>query len=248
MDDPSINSSRWTGSPAEQVLPGSYRAPTHAIGGSMWSTEWGRTRDHGFEPPMRFTNAQKMWVRLIGVACLSPLLLLAANYFVHAAVSDAFWMDNRWWLLGWSIMMIPILAIEFLAGVPSRPLLRSIVPVATIVANLGFALWYAVTALASHADAVASKPERTFELGRSCGKYCSYTVHQRADGTTIEGEFVGEPVSSGYTCAIAQRLDGRLGFSWIRVIERSPPPPSEIPWPIRREVCFSAKPISEVKG
>lgn len=248
MDDPSINSSKWTGSTAEQMLPGAYRAPTHIIGGSMWSTEWERVRAHGLKPTAPLTDAQKFWVRLMGLACLSPLSLLAANYFVHAAVPDAFWTDNRWWLVGWATMTIPILAIEFWAGVPTRPLRRSVVPAATIVANLGFAIWYLLTALATHADAVASKPERTFEIWRSCGRHCSYTVHQRADGTTIEGEFVGEPISAGYICAIAQRLDGRLGFSWVRVLERSPPPPSEIPWPIRREACFSGKPMSEVKG
>lgn len=214
----------------------------------MWTTEFERMRAQPLPKPQPLTGSQKQWLRLIGAACFSLLFLWGANLFVHGAVKDAFWADNASWLIWWGGGVIIVIARELIAGVPSRPLLRSIVPALVIVATAGFSLWYAVAALSAHARASASRPERTFELTLGCGKNCIYQVHQRPDGTTIEGIDVGGPVEEAYSCTIAQRLDGDRGFSWIRVIERSPPPPSEIAWPIRRQLCFSNIPLAEVKG
>jgi len=49
-------------------------------------------------------------------------------------------------------------------------------------------------------------------------------------------------------CTEVQRLQGDYGFVWIRVVDRSRPPVHEIAWPIRREDCFSNKPLATLKG
>jgi hypothetical protein len=59
---------------------------------------------------------------------------------------------------------------------------------------------------------------------------------------------IGAPLAYWPVCTEVQRLQGDYGFVWIRVVDRSPPPVHEIAWPIRREDCFSNKPLATLKG
>jgi len=104
----------------------------------------------------------------------------------------------------------------------------------------------------AHANATASTPERTLEIGeyqKSVSSRRSRLVflHQRADGRLMEGGR-RKPLPYAPNCALAQRLTGQYGFAWVKVIERSPPPEHQIAWPIRREDCFSNKPIATLIG
>jgi hypothetical protein len=194
------------------------------------------------------TPAVKRWARALGAVLLSPLALVAAWLFVHAASSDQIFEDHRAWLVLWGLGLIAVLAYEFRQLKSDHPNARALFLTAVLASTLSFAGWYSYAAVTAHANARVSPSERTFEFYHRCGRNCGYYVHQRADGTTIEGVQNDLPAPYGSTCAIAQRLDGNYGFTWTRVLERSAPPGHEVMWPIRREDCFSDKPLSALHG
>jgi hypothetical protein len=120
---------------------------------------------------------------------------------------------------------------------------------AALGATVGGACLYPYAALTSYAQAVPTLRERTFEIYR-CHNRCrfgGYFVHQRANGTTVEGEYAGRRLAYG-RCTTVQQLIGDYGFTWVRVIERSRSGGHEINWPIRREDCFSTKPMSSLRA
>jgi hypothetical protein len=235
MADPTIHSSGWTGPIDEQVLP--YRAQPNRIFG------WPRRPQPGIAP----TPAERRRARLLALVLLSPLLLFAAWYAVHMATTDTMIADHREWLKCWAMAAIGWFALDCLGGKPANPTVRILLLALVFGATVLFAGWYSYTVLKSHADARPLKAERAYELNERCGRNCSYFVHQRADGTSVEGMAVGEPVPYGATCTLVQRLEGDYGFSWIRVLERSPPSAHEVIWPIRREDCFSDKPLATLR-
>src|SRR5207249_4874051 len=110
------------------------------------------------------------------------------------------------------------------------------------------AVLYDYAAIASRRRVLPMAPERTYEIVRHRSRLPDYVVHQRVDGSTIEGENIGTAVPYGTTCAEVQRLQGEYGFAWVKVVGKSPPPEHEIAWPIRREDCFSNKPLSSLRG
>lgn len=243
MPDPIIHSSSWTG----PVEDGRQRLADVGIDPS-----WIPRDAEGLnwaKPAVSTTPEQRQWARLLGYLFLSPLLLLAAWFFAHAASRDTLWTDHRGWLILWTIGIATFVLSEFRAGKPADPTVRSRLLALALSATCAFACWYSYVAVTSHSDAIATRPERAFELyypGHS-RRSSGYYLHQRADGSTIEGKSFGKPIPYGRTCTLVQRLNGEFGFSWIRVLQRTPPPEHEIAWPIRREDCFSDKPIASLK-
>jgi len=240
MSDPTIHSESWTGPQEDLRQPPMDRRP-----GSWSFGKPGRAAPH-----LPASGQQRQWARLVGFVFLSPLLLLASWFFVHAASADILWTDQRHWLVLWGLAVIAIGAREVHAGIPAEPAIRSRVLTLLLTATCAFSVWYPYAAISAHSIAVASAPERTFELyfHRRVSHGGDYFLHQRRDGTTIEGSWAGPAVRYGTTCALTQRLNGDYGFSWIRVIERTAPPAHEVLWPIRREDCFSRKPLSTLRG
>lgn len=179
---------------------------------------------------------------------VSPVSLLIGYWFAGAAIPDqgartlfgplTLWgilaVSTGWWQLG-SLSRDLVVVRQLLV----RALL--------IVVVLGGPL-YAYAAIDSHAHARALPPERTFEIHR-CWHRCytgGYFLHQLPDGETIEGEYAGPALPYG-SCATVQELVGKYGFSWVRVVDRMKWKGHELLWPIRREDCFSNKPLSSLK-
>jgi hypothetical protein len=181
---------------------------------------------------------------------VSPLLLWIAHYFVRSVIPDRLIAGPTWPLVVWAAIAAGVGAWQFTSTsrrllAPKRAVLAMLIAVTVAAAFL-----YGYLALTSHAQARPLRQERTFEFYRCPGKCRStgHYVHQRSDGTTVEGEHLGPPVPHGPRCTIVQRLSGDYGFLWIRVVERSPASQSELQWPIRREDCFSDKPIQSLTG
>jgi hypothetical protein len=179
---------------------------------------------------------------------LSPALLLCAAIVLHYWIRDPFLNDNAIWLYAWGFSAIAV----GIAGMTSRSttllFIRKVTVAAALLATVAFSGWYVHLGVSSHANAQASAPERTLEFIRRCGRKCSEIVHQRADGSTVEGRWAGAPLPYAYSCAVVQRLNGDHNFRWVRVVERSKGDGSSIAWPIRREDCFSTKPVSSLHG
>jgi hypothetical protein len=180
---------------------------------------------------------------------LSPITLALGYWVTRFAIRDPFGQDFIGPLCLWG--SLAVLTGFWQLGSKSQQLLplRQLALAAALVATLGVASLYPYAAITAYAQATPSARERTFEIYRCHGR-CRYTggyfVHQRADGTTVEGEYVGPPLAYG-RCALVQRFSGNYGFSWVRVLERSQAG-EQLNWPIRREDCFGTKPVSSLKG
>lgn len=194
--------------------------------------------------PPDVRRTQRLAVSLL----LSPITLAIGYWVTRFAIRDPFGQDFIAPLCLWGVLAI--LAGFSQLGSKSRRFipLRQLALAAALLATLGAAFLYPYAAIAAYAHATPSARERTFEIFRCHGRcrYSGYFVHQRADGTTVEGEYVGPPLPYG-RCALVQRFSGDYGFSWVRVLERSQAG-GQLDWPIRREDCFGTKPVWSLKG
>jgi len=68
------------------------------------------------------------------------------------------------------------------------------------------------------------------------------------DGSSVEAQFYWRShryINRNGECFSVRKLTGPFGFSWMKVLETPPPPRnSELWWAIKREDCFSNKPLS----
>ena len=180
---------------------------------------------------------------------LSPLVLWLAWYIMISGVRDAILADNSHWLILWAMGAIALGFWQFRSRSMHLISLRKVLLGLAFVATLGAAAFYVFAGLTAHAQAEATAPERTFEISerRASGRHgYTVTLHQRSDGTLIEGGF-RQPLPYGSKCALAQRLAGNHGFVWVRVLDRSRSPErGGLNWAIRREECFSNMPLSSL--
>jgi hypothetical protein len=194
-------------------------------------------------PEVRRTQRLAVWL------LLSPITLAIGYWVTRFAIRDPFGQDFSALLCLWGLLAVVTGSWQLLSKSPRLIPLRQVALAAALVATAGAALLYPYVAIAAYAHATPFARERTFEIFRCHGR-CRYSggyfVHQRADGTTVEGEYAGPPLPYG-RCATVQRLSGDYGFSWVRVVERSQAG-GQLNWPIRREDCFGTKPVSSLKG
>lgn len=240
-----FSSTKWTG-PWKAIRP--HRGIfTHAPGAHGYATDYQRI----FEA-RRAAEAIPGEVRgVMGLGALllfgSPLILWIAWQVLRWSSSSIIVADNRDVLVAWGLAMIALGLWQVLSRSPRLVLLRKAILLLALVATFAVAAAYLYAGIDARRNARASAPERTYVLARSCGRGCVTAVHQRADGTTVEGIDMGPPVEFARICSLVQRLDGAYGFSWVRVLQRTRAPRGgELPWPIRREECFSAIPLSEL--
>jgi hypothetical protein len=249
VSDP-IHSSGWTG-PIESQTAFQRGEFTHRPGEPDFTSDYQRLlqarRPRGPVTPV--TPEVRGVMRLAALLFLgTPVMLLCAWFFLHAIIGDAFVNDNRIWLIAWGLAAMATGLTQMISRSAFAAFLRKGFLALALAATAAFTAAYVRLGFTAHAHASITAAERTYELYHNCGRNCGYYVHQRADGTTIEGTWVGDAVPYGSTCTLAQRLDGAYGFSWTRVLDRSPPSEHELIWPIRREDCFSDKPLSTLKG
>ena len=186
--------------------------------------------------------------RLAGWLLLSPAVLLVGYWVANAVIPDQAAHNLFGAVTLWGLLAFFTAFWQLKSESRSLVLLRQVVIGALLIAMIVGGPLYAYGAIASHAQARPLRRERTFEIYR-CGRSChfgGYFLHQRLDGETIEGEYAGPPVPYG-SCATVQVLVGNYGFSWVRVLERMESRGHDLSWPVRREDCFSAKPLSSLR-
>ena len=234
----------------EQVLP--QRPSTHAVGEPSSTGYYQQILTAqmaaGQIPPE--VRSVLRWSFLTMV--LAPVSLWIAWAFTRAAISEYPVQANAQWLVGGWGISAALTAWQFAIRSERFIFLRKLAVAAVLAGTIGFGAWYAKSALGARANAHTTVPERVFAFvdyrGRSPFRQ---EVHwfQRADGTVFGGESGAKPLPDYSTvCASVQRLVGDYGFEWVRVTETSRPSPAEIAWPIRREDCFSNKPLSSLQG
>jgi hypothetical protein len=241
MPDP-IHSSGWTGDPPER--PSTYGTDISSVSSEYQTLLRSQQELASLPPDLRALR------RAAGFLFLSPLALWIAYFCIRTVIPDAFKQDYRGLLIVWSLLAMLAAACELTATSRKFIGLRRAFLATGIGTTIGGACLYGYAVTTSYAQALPSTRERTFEIYR-CDRRCRFGghfVHQRADGSTIEGQQVGASPAYGRSCTTVQQLSGDYGFSWVRVLERSPPAEHEVAWPIRREDCFSSKPLSSLKG
>jgi hypothetical protein len=186
--------------------------------------------------------------RLSLLLLVSPLLLIGARLFAAAATADILAADHGAWLAIWGIGVFGLAILQLKKLFKRAPAWTNFVLALVLAQTVAVAVLYDYAAITSRRSAVPGTPERTYEIVRHRNRLPDYVVHQRADGSTVEGEDIGAAVPYGTACVEVQRLQGHYGFAWVKVVGRSPPPEHEVAWPIRREDCFSDKPLATLKG
>lgn len=239
------DSSKWTGPPDEGLARGR-GVFTHRYGEPAFTNDYTR-----FQEAERIAAQTPPEVRrVMGLAALlliSPLMLLLAWLLLGAITPDALSQDNRRWLILWGSAVAALASTQIAWRSTRAILFRKALLGLALLATAGASVAYVYLGLTSHSGATASAPERAFEWQESCGRHCTTIIHQLADGSTLEGVHVGAPVQDARSCALAQRLEGTYGFSWVRVLDRSRRPGrGQLAWPISREECFSNEPLSSL--
>jgi hypothetical protein len=239
------DSSKWTGPLDEGV--GRWRgAFTHRSGEPAFTNDYARFQE-ARRIAAQIPPAVRRVMGLATLLLLSPLMLLVAWLALAAITPDTLGQDNRHWLILWGSAVAALAATQITWPYARAIFIRKAILGLALVATAGASVAYVYLGLTSHAGATASAPERAFEWQHSCGRHCTRTLHQRADGSTLEGIHVGAPAQEARSCALTQRLDGPYGFSWVRVLDRSRTPRrGQLAWPISREECFSDEPLSSL--
>lgn len=242
MSDP-ISSKSWTGDTEAKLAERRFLGQTQGLGGPVYVSDRIAEAERG---AIEFPSELRSLLRLAWFALLSPLFLFCAWLAVQMTTHEVIVQDNSTYLLAWSfaVAALAVAQMVFRSTLLIGP--RKAVMIITITATLVASVGYVVFASRSKANALGSRPERTFELDRSIeSRFFPRTevTHQLADGTLLEGGYLS-PVSSAHVCTLAQRLTGDYHFTWVRVLDRSRSRQrGELAWPIRREECFSDLPL-----
>ena len=241
-----IHSSSWTGPPDPPPPEWERRLLFH---GMPTFAQISAAQDAARQKLARLPAEQRAGVRrsarLAGLLLISPLFLLGARLFAGAVISGAFAVDHSGWLNLWAIVVVGFALFELRRSWDSA---NDGLVILALCATVVVSVLYGYAAVTSREGAIPAPPERTFEIVQHRRQLPDYLLHQRADGTTVEGEQLRGPMPYGMTCAEVQRFDGAYAFAWVKVLDRSPPPAHEVLWPIRREDCFSNKPLATLHG
>lgn len=239
-----ISSSDWTGPTDKTVRRGAF---THRIG------DFGGTADYAWlnskEP---FTMAPppelRGVLRLAAILLLSPLLLAAARIAGELGVRGTVISDASGYLLLWSCLIVGIALWQVVSRSLRAISLRILFLASFLVATVGIAIGYVIIAQRAYLGATAGESQRVLQYHAGSkrtlfGRSAIYR-HQRADGTDLEGVSKRAPMPYG-RCITVQTIKGEYGFEWLRLVEQMPPSrPGQLGWPVRREDCFSDKPLS----
>lgn len=244
-----IHSIGWTGSSVEQALPGR-ATPSYAATALPVTPYYQQIERRAFLASLAPGAFGVMRWQIFALFA-GPQSLWLALAFTRTVIRDYSISLNSNWLIQAAIVSAGLTAMQMAMPVRRSVVLRKAAAIAVLLATFTFAFWYSKTALEAHAAAHYSQPERIFLLAGYEGSARSRKLvyyFQRSNGTMVDGSPSRPPPASGAICGEVQRLDGKYGFSWVRLRDRSRPPEHEITWPIRATDCFSDKPLSSLQG
>lgn len=185
--------------------------------------------------------------QIAGWLLVSPFALLASWLALRGLTPGNLVADNGHVLLLWGLAMIGLAGLQLKSRSHRHKLVRFIILATALGATVALSVAYLSLGLLSHARAIKSEPQRAFEYVSGRGRSPDVYYHVREDGSSVEGARYDRREPYGRVCTLVQRLDGPYGFSWVRILDRSPGPGrGQLAWPISQEDCFSQKPLSEL--
>ena len=236
MTDP-INSSAWTGPPESMVAPGRLPTITHAVGQHHFASDYQRLTVA--QAPFEQIPAEVTGARILaGVLFLSPIALWLTHWALAAATTGLTVHDNAHILIMASLSAVGLSVLLF--KISSRTLIRARKALAVLgtAAILALSAAYLYFGAKAYAGAEISPSERAFLVSKK-----DLVDFELADGSLLIGRDRAPPRASG-NCVSVVVLKGSHGFSWVRVVEAVPRQRHQLFWPVRREDCFSEKPLA----
>ena len=241
-----ISSTDWTGPPDQTSRRGAFvhRAGQHSI-----ASDYQRFLAARIEAEKVPPEVQRIRI-CAALLLLSPLMLWLAWGLVETAIGHPFDFDHRDGLVAWGLGVAAIAAWQLASR--SRVLvdLRRAFLFAMLAATAIVSILFAYAGINAGSRGIAGPPERTFEMYKFRGKGAfkrMVTLHQRPDGSIVEGGTRKRPLAYSSGCALVQRFESPNGFHWVKVLDRSRSPArGQLSWPIRREECFSNIPLSSL--
>ena len=236
VSDP-IDSAGWTGPPESMSAPGRAQVFTHGVGQHQVASDYQRlaAAQAEFERiPAEVTRARIF----AAILFLSPIMLWLSHWALAAATAGLTVQDNSYVLILAGVIAVGLAVLLFKFSSLTLVRLRKAVAILGIVAILGLSGAYAYVGGKAYAGAKTSSPARAFVAGNK-----DRVNFELEDGSLLIGGGRGQPRASG-NCVSVVVLTGEYGFSWVRVVEAVPRQRHQLFWPIRREDCFSDKPLA----
>ena len=190
MSDP-ISSKGWTGDTEAKAAERRFIARTYRLGEPVYISDFDRIADaerRAREIPRELRGL----LRLACFAFLSPVLLFCAWLAVQMTTREVIGQDNKAYLLVWGLGITALALAQIVSRSTALIQLRKALMALAIAGTTVVSGGYIYLASQSRANALASRPERTFELYRSVGSRSfprTEVTHQRADGTLLEGGY-----------------------------------------------------------
>ena len=241
MADPVIHSESWTG-PPEGPKPDWY---WRVFRRAMTKEEVRAARANARNMPRSRANG-----------IIASLAWLVGGGLLHFSTR----------LSGWMIPAIPIdvppiwfLSFTSIAGMMlfiragSRDLAPMAVRISWLAATvlLMLALLLPALTLYSYVHAEGGPKHRMQFVSTDQGNIDGATFAFE-DGSSVETPYFWRSqlnIHRTGECFVVRQYKGLFGFSWIKVLETTPPPRnSELWWQFRREDCFSRKPLPTLRG
>lgn len=244
MPDPIIHSSSWIGSDDPRL-----QTPTYGSGEASTTTYYQQVVTGEIAASRVDPRVRVLFTLTFGTLFLAPLILWVVSMVTNSVIRD-YAVDTRidWLFEAWTLSLLGTIW-QFRVRSTRFIGLRKLALAVVLCGTAAFGIWYIKTAVKARAAALASPPERVFVSveysGRGSFRRATYWF-QRADGKMIDGSRRQALPDYASICASAQRLYGDHGFEWVRVVERSRPPTTELVWPIRKDECFSTIPLSSL--
>jgi hypothetical protein len=217
--------------------PGRPPSFTHGVGQHPFASDYQRlaAAQANAEPiPYEVTSARI----LAGFLFLSPIMLWLAHLALATATTGLTVQDNGHVLILAGVIAVGLAVLLFKISSLTLIRLRKVVTIVGIVAIFALSGAYLYFGGKAYAGAQSSARQRAFLVGNK-----DIVNFELADGSLLIGGDRGQPRASG-NCVSLVVLNGEHGFSWVRVVEGVPRQRHQLFWPVRREDCFSDKPLA----
>jgi len=238
MDEPVIHSENWIG-PPQPPTPDWYwrifpRAPTRE--------------------EVRATRAKMTRSRATSV--VASLAWLVGGALLHFSTRLSGWMIPAIpidvppvWLLSFT----SIFAVLLFLRAASRDLSPMVIRASSLFGAILFVFALVLPPLTIYSYAHAEEgPKRRMQFVSPDQGDAEGATFAFADGSSVEMPYFWRSqlnIHRTGECFSVRQYRGPFGFSWIKVLETTPPPRnSELWWQFRREDCFSRKPLPTLRG
>jgi hypothetical protein len=245
MDPGRINSEGWTGDIESQTAPGNRweQQPARYV-------PWNLSRFDERTPDQ--SHAQLHAILVMAV----PLLLFPLDTAMLAGFPSDFRTAEPPITLFFviaAILGVTLLAIASYRAKAARAC--RVIGKVTWLTGVAACFAYFFIGLSAHGGAATGPVQRAQILDsvyeRSTGYRAPSYVRRKGalfllqDGTQLTT--IDYP--AGRNCFAVQRVEGRFGFAWLRIVDRLP---GSVPglenWPVDRAACFSATPLAALRA